>query len=108
MRLIATPCTITPVTLGAKDENGNEALTDGTPVDTFCHVNERSTSEEQIPEQFTETLATVYLLPTETIAPLYQIDVDGRTWEVSGAPAQRRRAPTAAVHHLEVLCREVV
>lgn len=106
MRLIATPCTITTRTRGADDAWGDPTWTE-TSRDALCHVNERSASEDEQPSQLSTAVATIYLEPDETISEHDSIEVDGRVWEVAGSPAQRRRAPTGAVHHLEVPAMEI-
>jgi hypothetical protein len=105
-RLLQTPCTVTDRVRGANDDYGDPTWTE-TVRDTVCHVNELSTSEDQAPEVRAEARAIIYLAPDDPITEDAKVTVDGRTWEVDGAPVQRRRAPTGQVHHLEVPVKEV-
>lgn len=104
--LLRTPCTITTRTDGPVDDDGVPTDVETTRT-TLCHVNERSVSEDLAPEQRTEARATIYLAADDPITEHDSVTVDGRVWEVDGAPTQRRRAPSGAVHHLEVPAREV-
>jgi hypothetical protein len=105
-RLLQTPCTITDRVRGA-DDDWNNPTWDETTRDTVCHVNELSTTEDLVPDARTEARAIIYLAPDDTVTKDAKIVVDGRTWEVDGAPVQRRRAPTAEVHHIEIPARGV-
>lgn len=107
-RLLGTPCTITRREQDiVRDDHGNETLVDADPVTASCHVNERNTRQDETPEPNADTTATIYLRPDVAVSEHDLITVGGREWEVDGAPAQRRRSPTGAVHHLEVPVREV-
>lgn len=105
-RLLHTPCTITDRVRGPDDE-WNDPTWVETTRGTYCHVHELSTSEDLAPEMLTEARAIIYLAADDPITEDASIEVDGRTWEVDGAPVQRRRAPTGRVHHLEVPAKEV-
>jgi hypothetical protein len=105
-RLLQTPCTITDRVRGADDEWNDPTWTE-TTRSTHCHVNELSTNEDLAPEVRAETRAIIYLAADDPITEDGKIEVDGRTWEADGHPVQRRRAPTGAVHHLEVPVKEV-
>jgi hypothetical protein len=105
-RLLRTPCTITVRTAGSVDGWGNPATTETTRT-TYCHVNEGNQAENVAPEHRAEAGATVYLAADDPVTEHDSITVDGREFEVTGPPVQRRRAPTGEVHHLEVPVQEV-
>lgn len=99
--LLGTPCTVVNRVPNGTNGSGEQIWTE-TPMATTCHINPTGTDENIDPDARATVAATIYLRPDVPVGEHDRITAAGVSWEVTGIPVQRRRAPTGQVHHLEV------
>lgn len=102
--LINRSCTLLRRSEGDADDYGNEVATD-TPVSTVCEIQQRQRDEDDQMGELSDTLWTVFFLPTETVDTGDGLVVDGETYEMVGEPWVARNPMTQTNSHIEAVMR---